>query len=150
MSEPLHSGNDGIPQHAAPEPETPATQTDELSRDGRLVIEVPNDLSDTALSGEVLAPRPEPVLSAARVAGVVSAVILAIGGLLKLVGVTLPEDYDLDAIADQAGNVVLALAGAWSLVGPWLMARLRARDKVTPLSDPRDTLGRKLTPIEEP
>lgn len=137
-------GNDGVGQHAAPE------ETDELSPDPALVVETPGDLSDTAVTGEVLDPRPEPVLDAARVAGVISGVILAIGGLLKVLGVTISEDYDLDAIASQAGNVVLALAAAWSLIGPWLLARLRARDKVTPLADPRDTLGRKLTPIEEP
>jgi hypothetical protein len=93
--------------------------------------------------------RPEPVLDAARVAGVVSAVILSIGGLLKLVGIVVPDDYDLQPLADQASSAVLAIAGAWALVGPWITARIRARDRVTPLADPRDAYGRRLTP-EEP
>jgi hypothetical protein len=122
MTEPVDTsdpGNDGIPQHAAPD--------------------VPG----------LDAPRPEPVLSAARVAGVISGVILSIGGVLKLVGWLVPADYDLEALADQAGNAILAIGAAWSLVGPWITARLRARDKVTPLVDPRDALGRPLTFTEE-
>jgi hypothetical protein len=93
-------------------------------------------------------PRPEPVLSAARVAGVVSGVILGIGGVLKLVGVLVPRDYDLQALADQTSYAVLALGAAWAVIGPYLTARLRARDKVTPLADPRDAYGRKLVPEE--
>lgn len=122
MSEPVDTpgpGNDGIPQHAAPD--------------------VPG-LDE---------PRPEPVLSAARLAGVISGVILSIGGVLKLVGWLIPADYDLEGLADQTGNAILALGAAWSLVGPWVTARIRARDKVTPLVDPRDALGRKLTFTEE-
>lgn len=122
MSEPVDTsgpGNDGIPQHAAPD--------------------VPG------LDG----PRPEPVLDAARVAGVISGLILSVGGVLKLLGWLIPSDYDLDTLAADAGNAVLAIGAAWSLVGPWVIARLRARDLVTPLSSPRDALGRELIPVEE-
>lgn len=142
-------GTDGVPQHAAPEDAVLPEGADELSPgDGSLVVEPINDLSDTALTGETISPRPEPVLSAARVAGVISGVILSIGGALKLVGWLVPADYDLQALADQVGNGILAVGAAWSLIGPWLTARIRARDKVTPLADPRDNLGRKLIPEE--
>jgi hypothetical protein len=93
--------------------------------------------------------RPEPVLDAARVAGAISAVILAIGGLLKLVGIAVPDDYDLQPLADQAADAVLSVGGAWTVFGPWITARIGARDKVTPLADPRDAHGRPLTP-EDP
>jgi hypothetical protein len=83
------------------------------------------------------------------VAGVISGVILGIGGVLKLVGVFIPKDYDLQALAEQVGNAVLAIGAAWSLFGPWITARLRARDKVTPLADPRDIHGHKLISVEE-
>lgn len=124
MSDPVDTagpGDDGIPQHAAPEDPEPVTG----------------------------GSRPEPVLSAARVAGVISGAILSIGGVLKLVGWLVPADYDLETLASDAGNAVLSVAAAWSLVGPWIIARTRARDKVTPLVDPRDALGRKLIPVEE-
>lgn len=140
-----HPGNDGLPQHAAPEE---VDTTLGVDPDGRLVTEPVSDLSDTAPTGETLDPRPEPVLSAARVAGVIQLVILGIGGALKLAGVLIPGDYDLQALADQVGNAILAIGAAWSLIGPWITARLRARDKVTPLADPRDNLGRKLIPEE--
>jgi hypothetical protein len=127
MSDPVDTpdhGSDGIPQHAAPE------------KPG----------SGVGGNGD----RPEPVLDAARVAGVISGVILGLGGALKLVGVLVPRDYDLQALADQTANAVLAVAAAWSLFGPWLLARVRARDKVTPLSSPRDAAGRRLIATEEP
>lgn len=134
-----HPGNDGLPQHAAPEEPDPTLG---VTPDDRLVTE---PVSDT---GGTLGPRPEPVLSAARVAGVIQLVILGIGGALKLAGVLIPGDYDLQALADQVGNAILAIGAAWSLIGPWITARIRARDKVTPLADPRDNLGRKLIPEE--
>ncbi|HEX8321684.1 hypothetical protein [Longimicrobium sp.] len=92
--------------------------------------------------------RPEPVLNAAKVAGAISGVILSIGGVLRLLGVLIPVDYDLQALADQSSAAVLAVGVAWSLVGPWIVARIRARDRVTPLTDPRDATGRPLVPEE--
>lgn len=130
-------GNDGIAQHAAPDPTLGVGDEPGPVPDPEVPVVTDPDQ-----------PRPEPVLSAARVAGVISAVILGIGGALKLAGVLIPEDYDLQALADQVGNAILAVAAAWALVGPWITARLRARDKVTPLADPRDILGRKLIPEE--
>jgi hypothetical protein len=92
--------------------------------------------------------RPEPVMNAARQAGAIAAVILAVGGLLKLLGIVVLADDDLQRLADQSSQAVLAIAGAWALVGPWITARLRARDRVTPLRDPRDASGRRLVPEE--
>lgn len=86
--------------------------------------------------------RPEPVTDAAKLAGAVAAGILAVGGLLRVVGVVLP--VDVEDVAQQASNVVLSAAVVWSLVGPWLLARLRARDLVTPLADPIDERGNAL------
>jgi hypothetical protein len=108
-------------------------------------VDTPSDPVPPPDDGE---DRPEPVLSAARVAGVVSGVILTIGGVLKLVGWLIPSDYDLQALADQIGNAILALGAAWSLFGPWITARFRARDLVTPLASPRDADGRRLVPEE--
>lgn len=125
--------------HEAPE----QTQPDDAAP-------APVDTTDPELPADPLppetGPRPEPVLSAARFAGAISGVILSIGGLLKLVGVLIPAGYDLQALSDQVGNAILAVGAAWSLIGPWLTARLRARDLVTPLSSPRDAMNRKLVP----
>lgn len=92
------------------------------------------------------AKRPEPVLSAAKLAGAISGAVLAVGGLLKLLGVVVPGSYDLRALADSAGTAVLAVGTAWAVVGPWLTARIGARDKVTPITDPRSAAGERLTP----
>jgi hypothetical protein len=94
-------------------------------------------------------PRPEPVLDAARLAGAISGLILGIGGLLKLTGPLIPADYDLQPLADQASDAVLAVGVTWVLIGPWLTARIGARDKVTPLTDPRSTSGAPLVPLED-
>lgn len=96
---------------------------------------------------DTTAPRPEPVLNAAKLAGAISGVILSVGALLKLVGVLIPNDYDLEPIADQTGNAVLAIGTAWALIGPWITARIRARDKVTPLEDPQTAAGVPLVPV---
>lgn len=87
--------------------------------------------------------RPEPVLDAAALAGTIAALIVALGGLLKAVR-WLPVEADVQAVADEASRVVLAVAALWSFGGPLLVARLRARDKVTPLADPRTSDGRPL------
>lgn len=120
--EPLDPGSDGIPQHAAAEEGPPA-----------------EPLPDN---------RPEPVLNAAVIAGAVAAVIIAVGGLLRVLGWS--ADTDFQQVAESASNIIFALAAAWSLVGPWILAKFRARPKVTPLADPRDALGRKLIAVPLP
>lgn len=90
--------------------------------------------------------RPEPVLNAAKIAGALAGVILAIGGLLRLIGVVDIGDAELQRVADDASSVVLTVGVLWATVGPWVLARWRARPRVTPLSDPRDARGRRLVP----
>lgn len=117
----------------APRGATPSLQR----TDPELVAERP-----PARSG----PRPEPVTNAAKLAGVISGVVLSVGALMKLATPWVPSDYDLQQLADQAGNAVLSIGVFWSVVGPWITARVKARDKVTPLDDPRDSIGRTLVP----
>jgi hypothetical protein len=87
--------------------------------------------------------RPEPVLEAGKIAGAIAAVLLAVGGLLRTIG-WLPVGVDVEDVADQASTVVLAIGVLWAAVGPWLTNRLRARDLVTPMKDPRDAAGNPL------
>jgi len=92
--------------------------------------------------------RPEPVTKAGQLAGAIAFALLASGGLLRTLG-WLPVSLDMEQVADDASNVVLAGAGLWALVGPWLLARFRARDQVTPLADPQDRDCRPLMSPEE-
>lgn len=78
--------------------------------------------------------RPEPVLDAAKLAGAVAAVLIAVAGILQVLGVVLP--FDIQALADRVSAMLLAAAGLWAVGGPWLTART-AREKVTPLESPR-------------
>jgi hypothetical protein len=87
--------------------------------------------------------RPEPVMDAAGLAGAIAGAIVAVGGLLRAVRL-LPVEIDVQVVADEASRVVFALAALWAFGGPLLVARLRARDKVTPLVDPRAADGRPL------
>lgn len=122
MTDPIHSGNDGIPQHAA----------DELAAEG-----IPDVVE--------LVSRPEPVLDAAALAGAIAGAIIAIGSVLRVIGWA--SDTDFEAVAEAVSNAVFAVAALWALIGPWIIAKTRARPKVTPLADPRDILGRKLVPL---
>lgn len=87
--------------------------------------------------------RPEPVTNAAKLAGAIAAVVLAVGGLLRAVDL-LPVGVDVEDLAQRASDAVLAVGVAWAVVGPWVTARIGARDKVTPLADPRDAIGNPL------
>lgn len=91
-------------------------------------------------------PRPEPVMKAATLAGAISGTILTVGGLMKLATPWVPSDYALQPLADQASNAVISVGMVWAIVGPWITARIKARDKVTPLADPRDVTGHSLVP----
>lgn len=110
-------------------------------------VDTPPTETIAMTSAENDRPRPEPVMNAAKLAGAISGVILSVGALLKLVTPWVPTDYDLRPLADQASNAVLSIGVAWALVGPWITARVKARDKVTPLTDPRDNTGRPLVPV---
>lgn len=88
----------------------------------------------TETSPQRAAPeRPEPVLDAAKLAGQVAAVLIAVAGVLQVLGVVLP--FDVDELADRVSAALLAAAGLWAVGGPWLTART-AREKVTPIEDP--------------
>lgn len=73
--------------------------------------------------------RPEPVLTAASLSAVVSAVLLAFG--IKLT----------DDLNDAIDTLLVVVAALVPLVTGWL-----ARNRVTPLDDPRDANGTPLTP----
>lgn len=82
--------------------------------------------------------RPEPVVNGAAAAGAVTAVV----GLLGIIAVTAhwitPEDSAV--LGPAVANGVIALVGAVSA----LVAAVRARRHVTPLSDPRAADGTPL------
>lgn len=115
--EPLHPGNDGIPQHAAPEDSPPIEAN--------------------------LQPRPEPVLEAARLGGLVSAVVVTVAATVSLV--LAGQWTDINALGTVLGGLTGAVMALIAYIAPVWQAR-KARAKVTPLADPRDLLGRKLVP----
>jgi hypothetical protein len=126
-SEPLHSGNDGIPQHGAPDDDQILGSADRMM-DG--------------------APRPEPVLDAAKLAGLVAAVVVAVLGVIALI-VAGNVLGDLDALANSISAVIVAFSALAAYLAPVWQAR-KARAKVTPLADPRDLRGRKLIAVPDP
>lgn len=138
------------------DPAVPAWADDHLSGGGRPVDTVlPEGPAEPETRGAPVdwkrrpgkpESRPEPVLNAAKIAGALAGVILAIGGLLRLIGVVDIGDAELQRVADDASSVVLTVGVLWATVGPWVLARWRARPRVTPLSDPRDARGRRLVP----
>lgn len=93
-------------------------------------------------------PRPEPVLDAARLAGLLSAVVVA---LLGAVGVVLAGNVlgNLTALGNALTAVGVAVAALASYLLPVWQAR-RARAKVTPLERPQDAAGRPLVPEQTP
>lgn len=88
------------------------------------------------------ASRPEPVLDAQQLTRAVLALLGAASALLAVFGVTLDID---DTITQTIGAVVGAGVLIAGLVLPRLRA-LKAREVVTPLSDPRTADGRRLIP----
>ena len=88
--------------------------------------------------------RPEPVLDPARLGGLVGAAVTAVGGAAVIIttGVTTET---LPALGVAVGAAVTAVAAlAVYLVAAF--AGRAGRAQVTPLSDPRDALGRRLVP----
>jgi Flp pilus assembly pilin Flp len=124
MSDPVDTttdhGSDGIPQHAAPE----EPGSDVTSEDA----------------------RPEPVLNAARLGGLIAAVVIAIAATISLV--LAGRWTDINALGKSLGGAIGAVLALTAYVAPVWQA-YKARKKVTPLSDPRDAAGRPLTPAEE-
>jgi hypothetical protein len=122
---PVGPGSDGVPQHAAPEDpeeEAAAAEQDVLPPDQ---------------------PRPEPVLDAAKLAGLVSALVVALLGIIALV-VAGNVLGDMTTLSNAISSVIVAASALVAYLTPVWQAR-KARSKVTPLADPRDALGRALT-----
>lgn len=134
MTEPIGPGNDGIPQHAATEdPETISG------------VDVPPDESPPVEA--TLQPRPEPVLDAAKLGGLVAACVVTVGGVIGLIAAG--RYGDLSALGTAIGGAVTAVAALSAYLAPVLQAR-KARTKVTPLADPRDYRGRRMIAIPPP
>lgn len=96
----------------------------------------------TLVDGE--APdRPEPVLDAAKLAGALSALVVAVVGLVLLI--VAGRAADLDALTSALNGIGLAIAAVVAYLAPVWQAR-KARAKVTPLTDPRDAVGDQLVP----
>jgi hypothetical protein len=100
--------------------------------------------NDPAGDIDLLAPRPEPVIDAAKLAGLLSAAVIAVLGVVGLVvgGNVLGN---LDALANALTAAGIAIGAVVAYLLPVWQAR-KARAKVTPLADPRDPMGRKLVP----
>lgn len=83
--------------------------------------------------------RPEPVTEAAKLGGLLSALLVAVGGVIALFigGLTLEE---LGPLGIAIGAVVTA-ALALAVYGIQVWQGLKARAKVTPLSSPRNGDG---------
>lgn len=95
----------------------------------------------TPYSNSTPVKRPQPVV----VAGAISAAIPTIVGLLvalRIIDLT-PEGAEGLSAAGQ--SIIGTLVTLLNLV-VGAVAILRARDKVTPLADPRDAAGQPLTP----
>lgn len=91
--------------------------------------------------------RPEPVMDAARLASAVSGLVVAVGAILVILGITTQDD--VQNWASIAGGIVTALGTVVAVVMPMWQA-YRARPLVTPLSDPQDNAGRELIPLGPP
>lgn len=90
-----------------------------------------------------LQPRPEPVLQAAKLGGLVAAVVVAVAAVVSLV--LAGQWTDINALGTVLGALAGAVMALIAYIAPVWQAR-KARAKVTPLADPRDMLGRKLVP----
>jgi len=91
--------------------------------------------------------RPQPVIDAAKVAGAVSGVVVAVGGVLLLLGYATAEDVQGWSVA--LGGVVTAGMTAVSVILPIIKGQAAA-EVVTPLSAPQDNDGTPLVPEPDP
>lgn len=85
--------------------------------------------------------RPEPVLHAARIGGLLAALVVAIAATVSLA--LAGRWTDLDAWGATLGGLAGAVMALGAYVAPVWQAH-KARAKVTPLSDPRDADGTPL------
>lgn len=118
----------GEAAHAAPDEEVePTPESDPIEAD--------------------LQPRPEPVLDAAKIGGLVAALVVAIAATVSLV--LAGRWTDINALGTTLAGVASAVLALTAYLAPVWQAR-KARAKVTPLADPRDVQGRKLIAIPRP
>lgn len=104
------------------------------------VVELP--VPDGAPADAALpAKRPEPVLSAARIGGLIAALVVSIAAAVSLV--LAGQWTDINALGTALGAVAGAVLALAAYCGPVWQA-YKARPQVTPLSDPRDAQGRQL------
>jgi Flp pilus assembly pilin Flp len=86
-------------------------------------------------------PRPEPVLDAARIGGLIAALVIAVAATVSLV--LAGKWTDINALGTALGGVAGAVLALIAYFAPVWQAH-KARAKVTPLADPRDIAGRQL------
>jgi hypothetical protein len=91
---------------------------------------------DHGVPGEV--DRPEPVLSAAKLGGLVAAVVTAVGGTVALI--VAGKAGDVNALGLSVGAAVTAVVALVAYVAPVWQAH-KARRLVTPLESPRNSDG---------
>lgn len=84
--------------------------------------------------------RPEPVKYAAQIGGLLSAVLVAVGGVIALIagGLTIDE---LGPLGIAIGGVIVAVVALGVYLAPVWAAVKKARPKVTPLESPRNNDG---------
>lgn len=90
--------------------------------------------------------RPQPVVDAAKLGGLVSAAVIAVGGALFLILAGVTTDT-LGAVGIAIGAAVTAVTALIVYVVSLVQGR-KAAEKVTPLEDPRDYRGVQLVPAD--
>ena len=95
------------------------------------------------MSYDTYEERPEPVTDAAGVASAITGLVTGVGGMLVLAGlISAAEANSLGIALTAAYSAVATLVG---VILPIYKAR-QARNKVTPLADPKDNSGNALVP----
>lgn len=89
-------------------------------------------------------PRPEPVLNAAKLGGLVAAAVTTVAGLIALI--VAGKAGDVNALGVSVGAAVTAVAALVAYVAPVWQAR-KARRQVTPLASPRNNYGDSLVAL---
>lgn len=95
----------------------------------------------------VAASRPQPVVDAAKLGGLVSAAVVAVGGAIFLVLAGVSTDT-IGAVGVAIGAAVTAVTSLVVYVVPLVQGR-KAAAKVTPLAAPRDHRGVELVPVDQ-
>lgn len=99
-------------------------------------------VTDAAPADAVLpVKRPEPVLVAAKIGGLIAALVVSIAAAVSLV--LAGQWTDINALGTALGAVAGAVLALVAYFGPVWQAH-KARAVVTPLDDPRDAQGRQL------